>query len=393
MKVAVLSVYKDGTGYAHGAISTVLACEAAGIPVVCRPITLTGPNGDAHGVLAPMEGRSLDGVTAVIEYSLPHTFEWKAGVTNIGMFTWETTHFRSSSWASHCNMMDRIWVHNLQTARAARRSGVTTPLVTVPIAIDMRRFAERPKPLNDFVGGGQKRCVFYTIAESSRRKNLPGLIRAFYLAFSERDRVVLAIKTHVPGKSPIQAQQEIAKMVEDIKGSIHIYSDPSRYPPVAILTGYWPEATVDRFHATGDVFVSASRGEAWCIPAVDAMAWGNPLIVPNWGAFPEISGMGQCSSLSDYDDTWTKHERSPVGWIVNGQLCPCFGQTGLNDLYTGAELWFDVDLSVLAKSMQEAYDEWVSGHIRSQYSASCMDIASRFDLPKVGHRIRSLLEV
>jgi glycosyltransferase involved in cell wall biosynthesis len=392
MKVAILSVYKDGTGYSHGALNTILACEAAGIDVVCRPITLTGPKGKAAFCVEHIEQRSLDRVDVVVQYALPHMFERKEGVRNVGMFTWETTHFQSSSWTEHCKLMDELWVHNAQTAQSVLDSGVDVPVFIVPIATDMRRFAKRPEKLTGFQDC-VPRCIFYTVAEMSRRKNIAGLIRAYYLAFSDHENVMLAIKTHVPGKTAIQSQQEVTKMVEDIKQSIHIYSDPSRYPPVAILTGYWEDEMIDRLHVTGDVFVTASRGESWCIPAVDAMAWGNPLIVPNWGSFPEITVVDGSTSLSIYDHTWTPRARSSAGWMVNGQLTPCFGQMGLNDLYTGKELWFDPDLSIMAMSMSEAYDEWSAGALERQYAQNCRQLAARFDLPQVGAIIKRTLEV
>ena len=70
-----------------------------------------------------------------------------------------------------------------------------------------------------------------------------------------------------------------------------------------------------------DCFVMPSRGEAFCIPALEAMALGVPAI------YTEGIGMDFC-----------------VGQPIESRLTPCFGAVDtLLDLDTAATSWSEID--------------------------------------------------
>ena len=62
MKIAYLSVYRDGTGYANAALGNILACEAAGLDVVCRPVSLSAPKSNASCPVQHLEDKDLKGL-------------------------------------------------------------------------------------------------------------------------------------------------------------------------------------------------------------------------------------------------------------------------------------------------------------------------------------------
>lgn len=395
MKVLCTSVFRDGTGYSHAAIENALACEAAGLNVVCRSITLSPQKGrQAAQRIAHLEAKDLRAVDAVIQLSLPHTFEYKGGVRNIGFFAWETTHFRRSSWATYCNMMDEIWVFCIQSRQAAIDSGVRVPVKVIPHACDVKRFERRLEPLDIPVLRGK--MAFYFIGEATRRKNLPGLLRAYFAAFSSRDDVALLIKTSVPGMTPEQGARHIGEMVADMKRVMRLYRNERLYPPVVTITRHLSEDMMDRLHATGHCFVMPSHGESWCIPAMDAMGFGNPIVASNWGAFPEIldedgrNRFGEETQQFDYPCGGS----TDCGWLVDGHLVPCFApDSGLGDLYTGHERWFDPDLGMLADHMRQAYCEWHDRALWSARQSAATKRALEFSHAAVGKLIRANLEV
>lgn len=399
MKICYLGVFRDGSGYANQAIHNMLAIEAGGIDVVARAIRLSPTqNHELAKRVEHLEQKSTDDVDVVIQHVLPHQFEYKAGVRNIGMMCWETTHFNRSNWGYCCNLMDEIWVPSLQNAQAVRDSDVNVPVRVFPCACNTTRFDNPPKPLD--LAPLKNKCVFYVVGEMTRRKNIVAILRAFYNAFSLRDDVALVIKTNFPGKSPDEATDILRSTVDDIKKSLHTYIRHQYYPPTICITDFLPDNKLDQLHVSCDVFVLASHGEAWGIPAHDAMGFGKPVILSNWGSFPELTyaqaksywnGDRQTTHLSDRL-TFNHPGEIDCGWLIRGQLTPCFGHVdSFPDLYTGDEFWFDPDMEHLIACMKQAYVEWQSGDLDKRGSAA-KKRAAEFSYDKVGLIAKRLLE-
>lgn len=391
MKLAYLGVFRDGTGYANQAIHNMLAMEAGGIDVVARAIKLSQTtNINIAKKVEHLEQKTTDDVDVVVQHVLPHHFEYKSGVRNIGMMCWETTHFKRSNWSHCCNMMDEIWVPSIQNAQAVKDSNVTVPVKVFPCACDTTRFASSPSPLDIHQLDGK--CVFYTVGEMTRRKNMIALLRAFFSAFSLRDDVALVIKTNIPNKSSEEATDIMQSTVEDIKKSLHTYVRHQYYPPIICITDFLSDQKLDQLHSSCDIFVSASHGEAWGIPAHDAMGFGKPVILSNWGSFPELT----YAQASEYWQPENKKFKWPgeidCGWLVKGQLTPCFGQTdSFPDLYTGDELWFEPDIEHMIHCMQQAYEKWRTGEL-SKYIFAARKRAANFNYENVGSIAKEFLE-
>lgn len=391
MKICYIGVYRDGSGYSNQAVYNMLALEAGGINVVARAISLSQfKNHELAKRVEHLENKDTDGVDVVIQHVLPHLFEYKAGVRNIGMFDWETTHFRRSNWTKCCNIMDEIWVPSLQNVAAARNSGVTVPIKVFPCACDMSRFENKPKPMD--IAQLKDRCVFYWVGEMTRRKNIVAVLRAFYSAFTSRDDVVLMVKTSIPGQSPSQATETLKKTTDDIKKSMHMYIRHPYYPPVACITNFLPDAELDQLHAAGDVFVLASHGEAWGIPAHDAMGFGNPVILSNWGAFPELTYPQAASYWNTETQTFDHPGDIDCGWLIEGCLTFCFGHTdSFGDIYTGSEFWFEPNICHLSECMRQAYAKWQDNTLSDKGEAAHRR-AVEFSYEKVGKIAQELLQ-
>ncbi|KKN98932.1 hypothetical protein LCGC14_0141770 [marine sediment metagenome] len=395
MKICYIGVYRDGTGYSAQAVNNILALEAGGIDVVARAVKFSpSQNNELAKRVEHLENKTTDGVDVVIQHVLPHQFEYKAGVKNVGIFCWETSHFNKSNWGHCCNLMDELWVPSTQNVQAIKNSKVTTPTKILPCACDIQRFNSPPEPLN--IPRLKNKCVFYTIGEMSRRKNVVAILRAFYGAFSLRDDVVLVIKTNVPGKTPEEARSVVQSTIDDIKKSIHIYARHPYYPPVVCITDFLPDEQLDRLHMACDVFVSASHGEAWGIPAHDAMGFGNPVILSNWGSYPELVDSTYVDRYWFSRDNIFSSDGSgttEAGWLIDGQLTPCFGHTdSFPDLYTGEESWFEPNVCHFIECMKSAYKMWQDKELGIMGEAA-KQRAAEFSYDKVGVIARELLGV
>lgn len=391
MKICYLGVFRDGTGYANQSIHNMLAMESGGIDVVARAIRLSPThNHELAKRVEHLEQKSTDDVDVVIQHVLPHQFEYKIGIKNIGMMCWETTHFNRSNWSHCCNLMDEIWVPSIQNAQAVEDSCVNVPVRVFPCACNITRFDNPPEPLD--LAPLKNKCVFYVVGEMTRRKNIVAILRSFYSAFSLRDDVALVIKTNIPGKSAEETTSTIRSTIEDIKNSLHIYVRHQYYPPTICITDFLTDTKLDQLHVACDVFVLASHGEAWGIPAHDAMGFGNPVILSNWGSFPELT---YPKALEYWTPTTRKFEwpgEIDCGWLIKGQLTPCFGHvSSFPDLYTGDEFWFEPDIEHLIECLKQAYTEWQSGNLKKRGLAAKRRAAT-FSYEKVGLIAKRLLE-
>ena len=386
MKVACVSVYSDGTGYTHAATRQALALDAVGVDVVCRSVHLASHTVPISDKMEELHQKDLNGVDAAIQYVLPHMFHANSSVKNIGAFCWETTNFKYSSWANKCKIMDELWTTCGQARKAINDSGVSKPTFIFPVP--------QPEPEKNVeplrIEGTEGKCIFYFIGELSKRKNIESLLRAYFLAFTKRDNVALVIKTYKGGESAESVKQKIKTTVEYIKVHSKL-GPPANYPPVIVDTMYWSEDKIKQLHVMGDVFCTASRGESWCIPAADAMSFGNPVIGPQFGSFPDL--MCEEGSFKQNAETnlFDISKQPNCGRLVPGRLVPVFAQEGFVDLYTSREDWFEVDIRLYADQMKDMFAEWQSSNLWS-IAHACKRNMERFSFENVGNQMKTRLE-
>ena len=120
-----------------------------------------------------------------------------------------------------------------------------------------------------------------------------------------------------------------------------------------------------------DCFVMPSYGEAWCIPALESMALGLPVI------YTSETGM---------DDFC-------VGWPVQSRSSRCYlANDSLDDVYTSLTSWREVDIEALASTMRIAYEthknntqEW------DKITALAKDKARDYSPKNIGNKMKELL--
>jgi glycosyltransferase involved in cell wall biosynthesis len=374
MKVLFIGCYRDGTGYGHAAADYILALDAAGVDVACRPLKLNNHDYQPNQRILELENKVCRGPDIVIQHTLPHLMEYCGKIpTNLALFASETSHFRGSSWAAALNNMDGVIVINEQMAGACRKSGVEGPILRVPHATDISRFEKSYEPLPELqplkTDGG---FVFYTIGEMHRRKNLAALLKAYYLEFNQEDNVSLVVKTWKDGSSNQELDKHIRAFNEQIIKGLKIHgSQEDRFPSVVFLLDRLTEEGMMRLHASCDVFVQPSYGEAWSIPAFDAMAMGKTPIVTD------------CTGYQEYVD-------NDNGWLVTTHREPCFGMTEtFADLYKGDEEWWSVDVPALRRAMREAYRD---ASLREEKAVCGLERAYDFSHQAVGDGFKRVLE-
>tara|TARA_R110000824_G_scaffold9932_16_gene44176 strand:+ start:861 stop:1949 length:1089 start_codon:yes stop_codon:yes gene_type:complete len=359
MKVLYIGNYKDGTGWANACIGNILAMDSAGIEVIPRSITFEQEDKDYPQRIKELEikySKKSDNYDCdiVIQHTLPHLYCYDSNYKNIGFFDTESFDFSMTGWQYSCNMMDEIWVPSEQNANAARMSGVTVPIKIVPHSIDISEYQDTNGAK---IQEMQSSFTFGFVGEFIERKNLKALIRAFHMEFDPREPVDIFIKT---SKASLEKVQEFCTHV---KNGLKIRK---KYKEEIVVAGMLNKQDYVSVLSQVDCFVMPSRGEAFCIPALEAMALGIPCL------YTDGVGMDYC-----------------LGQNVKSKPDPCFGAVEtLPDLDTASNTWAEIDVLELSRAMRNWYN---AENLKSSIRDDCMETAQKYDHKSVGIKIKELL--
>jgi glycosyltransferase involved in cell wall biosynthesis len=373
MKVLFIGVYRDGTGWGQAAVDYILAMDAAGIDVVCRPVKLNSAITPIPERVIELEQKPLKGANICIQNVLPHLMDYNGHFDkNIGLYFTETDSFSGSTWPQRINSLDEAWVCCNQMKEASINSGVDIPIKIVPCATDVEKFeVSRPTlPIPDI----EETFCFYFIGDMIRRKNLVALLKAFHLEFGVNEPASLFIKTTKEGLTPEETLEHVKEMCRQIKENLKIYPSIEDYKYELIATDHITEQEMYSMHCTCDCLVMPSYGEAWGIPALDAMGFGNTPICSSVGGPLEYIGGG--------------------GQLVDVRAEPVFGMVEtFNDIYTGNENWWSIDINGLRKAMRHVFELWKNDPdaYQAMRKAGQEDV-KKYSYETVGKIIKELLE-
>lgn len=149
-----------------------------------------------------------------------------------------------------------VWTCSEHSASALRQAHAEVRVVPHvverirPTQQDTRRMARE-------IGFEPGECLFLTVVDGvNRRKNLPGLLRAF--ARLPRGAARLVVKQY---RQPV---------------------DLSGLPGVVSVDRQLTDGELAALHALSGVYVSAHRAEAWGLSLSEAMCHGRPVLATGW---------------------------------------------------------------------------------------------------------------
>lgn len=357
MKVLYIGNYRDGTGWGNACIGNMLAMDSVGIDVVPRAISFEQMDKPYPERIKELEQKfckksdNLD-CDVVIQHTLPHLYCYKSGYKNIGFFATESHSFEVSAWQHYANIMDEIWVPSEQNMEAAQKSGVKVPIKVVPHSLDISKYTETQGAKIEEM---QNNFTFGFIGEFIERKNLRDLVRAFHAEFDFREPVNLFIKT---SKTNLETVQDFCTNVRRGLKLRDLYREE------IIVEGMLNERDYISVMNQIDCFVMPSRGEAFCIPALEAMALDIPVL------YTKGTGMSFCGELG----------------AVDSKLEYCYGDMAtLPDLATSDTMWREISIEDLRKKMRMMYEH--RGAFTNQYK----EAAKQYDHKQVGMKIKEIL--
>lgn len=355
-KVLSIGQFYDGTGYSHAAQNLSLALDAAGVDVACVTINSAGQRVRPHDRILELLDKRITSPDVIIQTILPPAMIYHGGVTNVGYFFCETTDFRRSGWAPYLNNMDEVWTSCQESVLACERSGVKRPIKKVQIAVDKSRFS-KVYPFEDLKKG---RFAFYSVGDWSARKNISGVVEAYFRAFSKNDNVVLILKTYCESVTADQSAEFISNEIKKIKDSLRLWQNDF-YPPVVLITDYLPDEEIYGLHQHCDAYVTMERAAGWGIPLFEAMAFNKPVISIKWGGPAEFLTEGDGNYIIPHSFD-----------LVKGmQTCTYAG------MYTGYEGWAEPSMIDAVASMRNIYRSDTNGQIDRSAWLSGWDIHTK----------------
>lgn len=249
------------------------------------------------------------------------------GMYHIGHLFWETDRL-PAEWVRPCNQMNEIWTASEKQAEMIKNSGVTVPVFFFPQPIDTQN-AETIHP--PYIVPNFEGFKFYAIFQWIERKNPKALLSAYWKTFTGKSDVVLLLKTYRVNYTDSEfnkIREEVAALKQELK--------LDHYPRVILLKKLMKTDEMFRLHKTGDCYVTTSRGEGWCIPAVEGMLVGNPVI--------GIDQTGYADYMTDdiyYPCKTELTQVVPVSWIP---------------WYTADQKWLEISEKDLSRQMLQVYN-------------------------------------
>ena len=249
---------------------------------------------------------------------------------------WETTRI-PVRWRSSINRYDAVVVPSRHNLKAMRDSGVKVPLHLAPHGVDTAAFRPSNPPFP--IPGGQGRFVFLSVFGFQHRKNPEALLRAYWEEFTDKDNVLLVIKTS--GYGARESGAWIREKIRRYRRSLRI---AHRTAPIVLLTRRMSARELRGLYTAASAFVLPTRGEGVGMPFMEALASGIPVIATAWG--------GQMDFLKPSNSFLVPYSlKSPAASMgkpsaISHTFRSLFAEKG--------QLWAEADASKLKEQMRKA---------------------------------------
>lgn len=396
MKVRLYSHIGRRSGYGKAGCELAMSLLAAGIDLEIRPIDSI-PESEAGTMLAehhvPLATRvrrddQLDPKPdAIIVHTLPMDCWRLLDMVNlhkiptkfVAYTTWEAFSAAPAEMIAQLAGFDQVWVPSLKNAETFGEldKNPTFPdaprkVRVVPHAFWEGSLEERQRTTADPASKTHRPFLFYYTGAWTSRKNPAALVRAYARTFTKEDDVELVL--HLPATQPELLLSALASTAVPM----------DQMPKISHSFKVVPEHAMIGMHREMDCFVTATRGEAWNLPAFDAMLAGRKVIAPgDMGSddFLRDTGASLYGGMVSLAVNDVKIEPKLPG-TSGPAVCKPIGAQGL----TCRATWLEPDLIRLCEHMKNVYE------FRKRTMEVRYDPAGRYGYSAVGKICKTHLE-
>jgi glycosyltransferase involved in cell wall biosynthesis len=226
------------------------------------------------------------------QLQLPDEWNPELGKINIGMSAVVETDRCNPKWIDACNRMSHVIVPSNFTKSVLKRSGIlTTPVSVIPEWFDKNIEAENFKEID--LGNIDTDFNFLVISQLNSnnalddRKNIFNTIRWICEEFNGDQSVGVFLKTNSGKGTTIDK-----KITKNIMQQMIKAFGKKEFPRIYLIHGNMEKEEVASLYAHDKIncFVSATRGEGYGLPIVDAAASGMPVVATNWSGHLDFLG-------------------------------------------------------------------------------------------------------
>jgi glycosyltransferase involved in cell wall biosynthesis len=174
--------------------------------------------------------------------------------------------------------VDEVWTASEYSRQSYLAAGVAPELVhVVPNGVDLDRFSPegRAWQLEETAG-----TVFLFVGGTTYRKGIDVLLEAYGRAFTDDDDVLLVVKGFGAGT------YYRGQTAED---AIAAFRERRRAPRLLPFDAHLDFDAIPSLYRAADCLVQPYRGEGFCLPALEALACGKPVVVTAGGPTDEFA--------------------------------------------------------------------------------------------------------
>ena len=234
-----------------------------------------------------------------VQVQLPDEWDPKLGRKNIGVSAFVETDRCSQNWVEKCNEMDHIIVPSTFTKNVVRRSGILmTPISVVPEwfnhdVLNKKRSIEIIEKDDRFNFSTDFNFLIISQLTSQTadtdRKNIFNTIAWLCERFRDNPNVGIVLKTNM-GKGTTIDRNITKNVMKQIVSAV----GKGSFPKIHLIHGNMEHEEIAALyhHPKIKCFVSATRGEGYGLPIIDAAAAGMPIIATNWSGHLEFLETG-----------------------------------------------------------------------------------------------------
>lgn len=250
------------------------------------------------------------------QLQLPNEWDPNLGKFNIGMTAAVETDKCNPEWVNCCNRMSAVVVPSKHTASVLQGSGnLTTPIYVIGESfIDECQTAP---PLDIDLETDFNFLVLGQLTDHSPhldRKNVMFTLRWLCEEFADDPDVGIIIKTN-SGRGTKIDRNITRKALEGVINEIR----KGPYPKIHFVHGHMKSEEVAGLykHEKVKALVSATRGEGFGLPLLEAASCGLPVIATNWSGHKDFLDMGKWLQV-DYELKDIPKERCDGSVFIEG---------------------------------------------------------------------------